>query len=136
MTINASGSRVRITGNKITRSLPGKKRGEKMSGTKDGGIKASATNKEKYGADYYQWIGRKGGRASHAGGFASEKVGKDGLTGPERAKKFGRIGGLISRKGTARKEYEPKDLLERAAAGTSGMTVYEIMAEKAEDWDD
>ena len=107
-----------------------------MSGTKDGGIKASATNKEKYGADFYRWIGRKGGRASHAGGFASEKVGKDGLTGPERAKKFGRIGGLTSRKGTARKEYEPKDLLERAAAGKSGMTIYEIMAENAEDWDD
>jgi len=29
------------------------------------------------------------GEMSTTGGFASDKVGKDGLTGPERAKKYG-----------------------------------------------
>ena len=41
--------------------------------------------------------------ASHpgTGGFASEKVGKDGLTGRERARKYGAIGGHISKRGVA-----------------------------------
>ena len=38
-----------------------------MSGTKAGGIKAAATNKAKYGAEFYAQIGRKGGRISKRG---------------------------------------------------------------------
>lgn len=66
-----------------------------MAGTKEGGLKAAATNKKKYGKNYYAQLGARGGR-SHCGGFNSDKVGKDGLTGWERAKVAGKTGGLKS----------------------------------------
>lgn len=69
-----------------------------MAGTKTGGKSAAETNKLKYGADFYAKIGRMGGKKSTTGGFASEKVGKDGLTGRERAERAGAIGGTISRR--------------------------------------
>lgn len=72
-----------------------------MSGTIAGGKKAAATNKAKYGDEFYASIGRKGGRNGHAGGFASLKVGKDGLTGAERAKVAGAKGGKLSKRGPA-----------------------------------
>lgn len=75
-----------------------------MVGTKAGGAKAAATNKLRYGDSFYANIGKKGGQNGHTGGFNSEKVGKDGLTGPERAKKYGAIGGSISRRGPKVKE--------------------------------
>ena len=74
-----------------------------MSGTKAGGIKARATNIKKYGKDFYRNIGRKGGSRSSTGGFASKKVGADGLTGRQRAKLVGAIGGHISRRRPAKK---------------------------------
>lgn len=64
-----------------------------MAGTKAGGAKAATTNKERHGSDYYRNLGRKGGTISRGGGFASDKVGADGLTGPERAKIVGVKGG-------------------------------------------
>lgn len=73
-----------------------------MSGTKAGGQKTAATNLRKYGHEFYVNIGRKGGRNSHMGGFASTKKGKDGLTGPERARILGAIGGRRSRRGPAK----------------------------------
>lgn len=72
-----------------------------MAGTKEGGKKAAQTNKEKYGDNFYAKIGRKGGHNGHEGGFASTCVGKDGLTGAERARKVGAIGGKISKRGKA-----------------------------------
>lgn len=72
-----------------------------MAGTKAGGAKARATNLAKYGDDFYSNIGRKGGRAGTTGGFASEKIGADGLTGFERAVIAGRKGGHLSRRGKA-----------------------------------
>ena len=75
-----------------------------MSGTIEGGRKAAATNKERYGDNYYANIGHKGGANSKTGGFASNKVGKDGLTGPERAKLAGSIGGAKSRRGRSAKK--------------------------------
>lgn len=63
-----------------------------------GGLKAARTNKEKYGEDFYKMLGSKGGRNGFTGGYASEKVGLDGLTGPQRAKIAGRKGGHISRR--------------------------------------
>jgi hypothetical protein len=68
-----------------------------MAGTKNGGRKTAETNKKLYGEDYYKKIGAEGGRKSRGGGFASKKIGKDGLTGAERARLVGRIGGLRSR---------------------------------------
>lgn len=73
-----------------------------MSGTKAGGLKAAATNKKKHGSDFYARIGAKGGRNGTTGGFGSTRVGKDGLTGPERARIAGAIGGFISKRGPAK----------------------------------
>lgn len=73
-----------------------------MAGTKNGGRRAAATNKRKYGKDFYAEIGRKGGRNGHTGGFASDVVGKDGLTGVQRAKIAGAIGGRKSKRGPAK----------------------------------
>lgn len=71
-----------------------------MSGTAAGGAKAAATNKAKYGKDFYKRIGRIGGSVCGTrGGFASNIVGPDGLTGPQRAKIAGRKGGLRSKRG-------------------------------------
>lgn len=40
-----------------------------MSGTKAGGKAAAATNKLKYGSDFYKTIGSEGGKAGSTGGF-------------------------------------------------------------------
>lgn len=72
-----------------------------MAGTLEGGKKACKTNLEKYGKDFYANIGRKGGKNGHTGGFASDKVGRDGLTGYERARVAGKKGGEISKRGKA-----------------------------------
>jgi hypothetical protein len=69
-----------------------------MAGTRDGGAKAAATNKTKYGSDFYAMIGAKGGKRGKTGGFASEKKGADGMTGKERARLAGSKGGRISRR--------------------------------------
>lgn len=74
-----------------------------MSGNRAGGLKAAKTNIEKHGKDFYRELGRKGGRNGHTGGFADPKPDKNGLTGPERAKYYGRIGGSISRRGKSKK---------------------------------
>lgn len=60
-----------------------------MSATKEGGVKAAATNKQKYGEDFYKKIGTLGGKKSRGGGFAAN---------PELAREAGRKGGLKSRK--------------------------------------
>lgn len=73
-----------------------------MSGTKIGGAKAAKTNKERHGEGFYARIGAIGGHNSKTGGFASNKVGKDGLTGQERARLVGAIGGLKSKRGPAK----------------------------------
>lgn len=73
-----------------------------MAGTLAGGRKAAATIKLKYGDGFYSRIGKKGGKAGNTGGFNSDKVGKDGLTGFERAKIAGAKGGSISRRGPAK----------------------------------
>lgn len=74
-----------------------------MTGTKAGGAKAAATNKKLHGEDFYAKIGQIGGKNnSGTGGFASMKVGRDGMTGPERARKVGAIGGSISRRGPSK----------------------------------
>ena len=74
-----------------------------MAGTKLGGQKAAITNKKLHGADFYARIGRMGGKKSTTGGFASTKIGLDGLSGLDRAKIAGRKGGLKSRRGKSKK---------------------------------
>lgn len=60
-----------------------------MAGTKTGGIKAAQTNKKRYGMDFYETIGRAGGRKSTGGGFAKNR---------SLAVEAGRKGGRASRR--------------------------------------
>ena len=64
------------------------------AGTRAGGLKAAATNRAKYGKEFYAQIGQKGGRNGHTGGFAAN---------PALAKIAGAKGGRISRRGPAKK---------------------------------
>lgn len=58
-----------------------------MAGTKAGGEKAAATNKERYGEDFYEGIGRDGGKKSRGGGFAVNRA-----LAVEAGRKGGQIG--------------------------------------------
>ncbi len=69
-----------------------------MAGTKAGGKAAAATNKAKYGEDFYRRIAVAGGKKGKTGGFYYSKV--NGLTTHIEA---GRKGGLISRRGSKAK---------------------------------
>jgi general stress protein YciG len=60
-----------------------------MAGTRAGGIKAAATNKARYGLNFYELIGRRGGKISRGGGFAVNR---------ELAVEAGRKGGRASRR--------------------------------------
>ena len=64
-----------------------------MAGTKAGGLKAAATNKERHGANFYAEIGRKGGQNGTTGGFYANR---------ELAVEAGRKGGKISKRGPAK----------------------------------
>lgn len=66
-----------------------------MSGTREGGIKTRKALKERYGDDYYRYIGSIGGSRSKTGGFAAN---------PKLAKEAGVKGGLTSRRSTYDKE--------------------------------
>ena len=66
-----------------------------MAGTRLGGRKAAATNKMRYGANFYETIGARGGRTSRGGGFAKN---------PELAREAGRRGGMASRRRKANSE--------------------------------
>jgi general stress protein YciG len=60
-----------------------------MAGTRKGGFRAAATNKQRYGIDFYRNIGRMGGQKSRNGGFAKN---------PQLAREAGRKGGQASRR--------------------------------------
>ena len=60
-----------------------------MAGTKTGGKAAAATNKTKYGADFYAKIGAKGGKLGKTGGFYANR---------DLARLAGAKGGRISRR--------------------------------------
>ena len=67
-----------------------------MAGTAAGGARAAATNKRKYGKDFYARIGSMGGKLGRTGGFYANR---------ELARIAGAKGGRISRrtKKTAKK---------------------------------
>ena len=87
-----------------------------MAGTREGGKKAAATNKQKHGDDFYARIGSVGGRNGHTGGFGSDTVGKDGLTGQERAAIAGRKGGQKSKRGPSKHPHITNEEVEKAKA--------------------
>jgi hypothetical protein len=60
-----------------------------MAGTKNGGQAAAATNKKKYGSDFYARIGAMGGKKGHTGGFYANR---------DLAREAGARGGRISRR--------------------------------------
>lgn len=66
-----------------------------MAGNAIGGKKAAATNRKRYGENFYASIGRKGGQNGHTGGFAFD---------PELARRAGAIGGRKSKRGPAKKK--------------------------------
>lgn len=70
-----------------------------MPGTRLGGLKAAATNKAKYGPDFYRNIGAQGGAKGHTGDFAAN---------PELARIAGAKGGTLSKRGPAK----PKNMVE------------------------
>ena len=74
-----------------------------MAGTKEGARKAAATNKAKYGKDFYSNIGRKGGKLGKTGGFAANR---------ELAKIAGQKGGRISRRGKSKTSILATDVSE------------------------
>lgn len=61
-----------------------------MTGTLKGGKKAGKTTKQRYGNDFYQKIGAKGGAKSRGGGFTYN---------PELASIAGKKGGQVSKRG-------------------------------------
>lgn len=66
-----------------------------MGGTKAGGLKAKETNLKRNGKDFYKRIGSLGGKVGGMKGFALN---------PELAKRAGRKGGKISKRGKAKHE--------------------------------
>jgi general stress protein YciG len=60
-----------------------------MAGTIKGGRAAAATNKARYGSNFYAKIGAKGGKKGHTGGFYANR---------ELARQAGAKGGRISRR--------------------------------------
>lgn len=74
-----------------------------MSGTKAGGLKASETNRKKFGKDFYKRIGAKGGSRGHNGGFAAN---------PVLARLAGAKGGRLSKRGPAVNKPKTKYLRE------------------------
>lgn len=61
-----------------------------MAGTVAGGKAAAATNKAKYGKDFYAKIGAQGGKNGRTGGFFANR---------ELARIAGAKGGKLSRRG-------------------------------------
>lgn len=60
-----------------------------MAGTKAGGQAAAATNKSKYGPDFYARIGAAGGKKGRTGGFFANR---------DLAREAGAKGGRVSRR--------------------------------------
>lgn len=72
-----------------------------MAGTIDGGKAAAATNKNRYGKDFYAKIGAMGGKAGNTGGFASPVLCDCAYTEDlhKKAECAGSKGGKISKRG-------------------------------------
>lgn len=109
-----------------------------MPGNRIGGLKASATNKARYGKDWYARIGRIGGQNGNTGGFAAEEPGKDGLTGAQRAKIAGAKGGKISKRGPAKHPHvtDEEMIIVRKREELRRLRAEIRALEAEEDWND
>ena len=88
-----------------------------MSGTKAGGKKCAATNKRKYGENWYAEIGRKGGQVKTPKGFALN---------PQLARQAGRKGGLTSSKSPILTLEERRQEIAELLKNEEEMEAYEI----------
>lgn len=90
-----------------------------MSGTKAGGKKCAATNKRKYGENWYAEIGKKGGLAPTTApkGFAAN---------PQLARQAGRKGGLISSKAPTMSLAERRNEIAEMLKQEEELTAYEV----------
>lgn len=61
-----------------------------MAGNREGGLKAAATNKKRYGKNFYKKIGAAGGILGTGGGFAAMDR--------ARVRELGRKGGKASKR--------------------------------------
>jgi len=76
-----------------------------MAGTKEGGKAAAATNKAKYGSDFYARIGAAGGKKGRTGGFFANR---------ELARIAGAKGGKISRRTATKKKIDWREVEDDA----------------------
>lgn len=71
-----------------------------------------------------QEIGSKGGASGkgpgYKGGFASDEVGEDGLTGRQRARLAGAVGGKRSRRGPAKDDIEKAEAVLKSEVEKDG----------------
>lgn len=67
-----------------------------MAGTREGGLKAAATNKKRHGSDFYARIGEKGGERGHTGGFYADR---------DLARRAGARGGRVSRRHSPQRKF-------------------------------
>lgn len=88
-----------------------------MSGTKAGGKKCAATNKRKYGDNWYAEIGRKGGQVKTPKGFALNH---------QLARQAGRKGGLTSSKSPILSLEERRQEIAELLKNEEEMEAYEI----------
>lgn len=77
-----------------------------MSGTREGGRKAAATNKEKHGKDFYKRIGTLGGSKSHP---ETRPFAKN----PELASRAGKKGGQLSKRGPVKTPRKSEPVVEK-----------------------
>ena len=100
-----------------------------MPGNRIGGLKASATNKARYGKDWYAKIGRKGGQNGHTGGFAAN---------PELARIAGAKGGKISKRGPAKHPHvtDEEMIIVRKREELRRLRAEIRALEAEEDWND
>lgn len=89
-----------------------------MSGTKAGGLKASETNKKKFGNDFYKRIGAKGGSRGHSGGFAAN---------PVLARLAGAKGGRLSKRGPSSKRTYKTPYMKELNKKYKGVTVGDVL---------
>lgn len=93
-----------------------------MAGTKQGGMLAAKKNKKRYGKDFYAKIGAEGGKRGHTGGFYANR---------EMARAAGALGGLISRRSSAKLTPKQRDKIRRDKEVQQAFAHLQAVQEKA-----
>ena len=97
-----------------------------MNDRKKRSILANKTIRERYGDDFFKIRGRKGGQVSGiAKGFSSVVVGKDGLTGRQRAIKASQQGVIARRANSKANKKKRLAQLRKYRLGMNKQAVYD-----------